>query len=48
MGCNLDLINMCCWTHGVDIDEADYHEGCCIEGYLEEEEEQEEDFYYED
>ena len=37
MTCDLDPINMCCWTHGVDIDEADYGEGCCYMGEREEE-----------
>ena len=31
--CNLDGVNMCCWTHGVDIDSADYAEGYCSEGW---------------
>jgi len=38
MGCDLDLVNMCCWTHGVDIDEADYIDGVCDVGAMEEEE----------
>lgn len=36
-GCNLDGINMYCWTHGRDIDEADYVEGVCGIGAFEEE-----------
>lgn len=36
--CDLDPINMCCWTHGIDIDEADYIDGNCPIGYHEEEE----------
>lgn len=43
MSCNLDLVNMCCWTHGVDITEADYIEGVCAIGYIEEEEAYDED-----
>jgi len=33
---------MCCWTHGVDIDEADYIEGVCSVGELEEDYEENE------
>ena len=29
MACDLDPINMICWTHGVAIDENDYLEGSC-------------------
>ena len=32
MTCDLDPVNMCCWTHGCDIDESDYIEGVCSMG----------------
>ena len=38
--CNLDAVNMYCWTHGVDIDEADYAEGYCSTGWWEHENEE--------
>lgn len=37
--CNLDDINMCCWTHHCDIDSADYAEGYCAQGWWEHENE---------
>lgn len=43
MSCDLDPINMCCWTHGVEIDEADYMEGVCELGYAEDEMEPDDD-----
>ncbi len=47
--CNLDSVNMCCWTHGVDIDEGDYVEGYCSEGWFEAENEcGDDDMYYPD
>ena len=27
--CDLDPVNYCCWTHGVDIDQGDYLDGYC-------------------
>jgi hypothetical protein len=34
--CNVDGINMCCWTHGVDISMDEYLEGTCRFGEEEE------------
>jgi hypothetical protein len=47
--CDLDAVNMCCWTHSVDITEAEYCEGVCHIGYYEEDEfdMDDEDFIYE-
>ena len=47
MYCDLDLINRCCWTHGVDISEVDYVEGCCWKGNPEYTDD-DEDFIYEE
>ena len=41
MSCDLDPINLVCWTHGIDITPEDYVEGVCDVGCCEEEEEQE-------
>lgn len=34
--CNVDPINLCCWTHGVDISMDEYMEGTCHVGEAEE------------
>lgn len=31
--CDLDPINMCCWTHWIDIDQDDYLNGFCALGF---------------
>lgn len=35
MSCDLDPVNMCCWTHGTDIKMEDYLEDCCSRGDVE-------------
>ena len=45
MNCNLDPVNYCCWTHGIDITEADYIEGCCAVGWAEQDAECDEEDY---
>lgn len=47
--CSLDAVNMCCWTHGTDITEADYVEGYCELGWaLAEDEDDDEEYYLEE
>ena len=44
--CNVDGINMCCWTHGVNINMDEYFEGKCRIG--EAEKIDDDDDYYDD
>ena len=35
--CDLDPVNMRCWTHGIDITDADYLADCCPIGSIDDE-----------
>jgi hypothetical protein len=48
MSCDLDPINCCCWTHGVDIDPRDLADGLCYVGACEEDEDGMEEYDDED
>ena len=42
MSCDIDPINMCCWTHGVDLSPEETMEECCYLGESEDEYSEEE------